>query len=174
MQAVKDQLTFCKAFVKLVQSHPEGKRKYGLIMIGDGPLRNEAKTILEQEELSEISWLPGTRDDTPELLRSFDVFVLPSLAEGISNTLLEALAVGLPVIATNVGGNPELVTHGQNGLLVERAEPEAMASAMSKLAECDELRRSFSETALKRVRETYSLDTMIAEYDQMYTNLVAA
>jgi hypothetical protein len=88
---------------------PQLLSRLRLVMIGDGPLRAQAQAMLEQAGVAELAWLPGQRDDVPEILRGLDCFVLPSLAEGVSNTILEAMASGLPVIATDVGGNGELI-----------------------------------------------------------------
>ncbi|MGR9117665.1 MAG: glycosyltransferase, partial [Gammaproteobacteria bacterium] len=98
-------------------------------MIGDGPLRAEALQLLTESTFDRYAWVPGQRDDIAEIMRFLDIFVLPSQAEGISNTILEAMASGLPVVATDVGGNSELVVQGETGFLVEQQNP-------SQLAEC--------------------------------------
>ncbi len=118
MQAVKNQTDLARAFVQALQAAPEARQRLRLVMIGDGPLRNEAQALLEQAGCADLAWLPGERNDVPEILRGLDCFVLPSLAEGISNTILEAMACGLPVIATDVGGNAELIAAGVTGTLV--------------------------------------------------------
>src|SRR5580765_3810363 len=101
--------------------------------------------------MEKYAWLPGNRDDVARIMRGFDLFVLPSLAEGISNTILEAMASGLPVVATAVGGNPELVENGRTGQLVPPAEPMAMAQAMlcyyTDTAECKRQGHAARESA---------------------------
>ena len=109
METVKDQITLARAFLHLVQTDPEAREHLRLVMIGDGPLREESQKLLGVAGAGDLVWLPGERADIPEIMRVLDLFVLPSIAEGISNTILEAMASGLPVVATRVGGNPELV-----------------------------------------------------------------
>ena len=86
--------------------------------------------LLRSAHVEDLAWIAGERDDVPELMRAMDLFVLPSLREGISNTILEAMATGLPVVATRVGGNPELVDAGNTGELVPRGDPVSMAGAI--------------------------------------------
>ena len=105
MQPVKDQITLVKAFIRLVATMPQVGSRLRLVLIGDGVLREQAARLLSEAGVIDQTWLPGSRDDIPDLMRAFDIFVLPSLAEGISNTILEAMACGLPVVATRVGGN---------------------------------------------------------------------
>ena len=112
MQTVKDQTNLAKAFVQAIQLAPELRHRLRLIMVGDGPLRAESQAILDAAGMANLAWLPGERRDIPEIMRGLDCFVLPSIAEGVSNTILEAMATGLPVIATAVGGNTELVDDG--------------------------------------------------------------
>jgi len=105
MQGVKDPLNLVQAFVRLRRARPALRETTRLALVGDGPLREECVHVLTQSGDLADAWLPGAREDVAELMRRFDVFVLPSQIEGISNTILEALATGLPVIATRVGGN---------------------------------------------------------------------
>jgi glycosyltransferase involved in cell wall biosynthesis len=122
--------------------------------------------------LSDIVWLPGERDNVPELLGAMDVFVLPSLAEGISNTILEAMATGLPVVATDVGGNSELVVEGETGLLVPRSDPDALATAIRCYVETPGLRRRHGENARKLCEAEFSIATMVNNYQALYENLL--
>jgi glycosyltransferase involved in cell wall biosynthesis len=121
--------------------------------------------------LGERIWMAGSRGDIPELMRGLDVFVLPSLAEGISNTILEAMACGLPVIATAVGGNPELVEEGRTGLLVPPADPAAMARAMETCALDADLRRGAGAAGRARAEQRFSLDAMVQAYLGVYDRL---
>jgi len=170
MQAVKDQPTFARAFVELLRTRPELRPRVALVMVGDGPLREQVRTILADGGCAELAWLPGTRGDTPELLNAFDVFVLPSLGEGISNTILEAMATGLPVIATDVGGNPELVQPGATGTLVPRADPLALASALASYVDEPERLGSEGSRARERACRELSLARMVEQYDRVYAS----
>jgi sugar transferase (PEP-CTERM/EpsH1 system associated) len=172
MEAVKDQITLVHAFVRLVQEHPGGRESLRLIMIGDGALREPVRSILEAAGLAEIAWLPGEREDVPDLLRAMDVFVLPSLAEGISNTILEAMASGLPVVATDVGGNHELVDQDITGLLVPRGDPAALAAAIRVYVDNPDLRRLHGANARKHSEDEFSLDTMVRHYQDIYDELL--
>ena len=172
MEAVKDQITLVNAFVRLVQEYPGGRERLRLVMVGDGALRGAAESILEQAGLEQIAWLPGERDDVPELLSAMDVFVLPSLAEGISNTILEAMASGLPVVATDVGGNYELVDQGTTGFLVPRADPVALAAAIRSYVDDPDLRRRHGENARKRCENEFSIETMVQRYRDIYDELL--
>ena len=109
---------------------PALRERARLVMVGDGPLRAECQAVLDAARPRRLAWLPGERSDVPDVMRGLDAFVLPSLAEGISNTILEAMASGLPVIATDVGGNAELVGAGRRGHLVPSDDVDAMAQAM--------------------------------------------
>jgi glycosyltransferase involved in cell wall biosynthesis len=130
MDAVKDPVNLADAFGRLAQMIPEARSRLRLIMVGDGAEKPAVQACLARHGLSGQAWLPGSRDDVPTLLRALDIFVLPSLSEGISNTILEAMACGIPVVATAVGGNPELVAEGETGALVPRADSAALARAL--------------------------------------------
>ena len=151
MHGVKDQLTLVRAFIRLMEKQPELKNSVRLIMIGDGPIREQALTLLASRKLEELAWLPGQRNDIADIMRRLDIFVLPSKAEGISNTILEAMATGLPVVATGVGGNPELIDDDETGLLVEKENNEEMADALLEYANDPEKRRQHGEKALEKV-----------------------
>jgi len=168
MQTVKDQLTLAKAFVEVLSVHPALRDSLRLVMIGDGPLRAQAMTVLEAGGVAELSWLPGERSDVADILRGLDCFVLPSLAEGVSNTILEAMASGLPVIATRVGGNAELMIEGESGLLVPSADVPAMAQAILHYAQHPELAHRAGEVGRAEVERRFSLDAMVATYQRLY------
>ena len=122
--------------------------------------------------MADYAWLPGARDDVPELMRAMDVFVLPSLAEGISNTILEAMACGLPVIATQVGGNAELVLPEVTGMLVPAAQPKPMAEAMWHYVNDEELRLRHGRAARERVEREFSMEAMVQRYVEVYERLL--
>jgi glycosyltransferase involved in cell wall biosynthesis len=141
-------------------------------MVGDGPLRTETERILEQGGVRDLAWLPGERADIPDVLRGLDLFILPSLAEGISNTILEAMATALPVVATRVGGNGELIEEGLTGELVPSADPDAMAGAILGYFRDPRLARRHGKAGRNRVERQFSLVRMVAEYDRLYRRLL--
>ena len=172
MQIVKDQVTLAHAFVRLVSEYPGGSKSLRLVMVGDGALQEPVRSILEAADLAQIAWLPGEREDIPDLLRAMDVFVLPSLAEGISNTILEAMASGLPIVATDVGGNKELVDQGTTGYLVPRRDPAALADAIRVYVDDPDLQRRHGANARKRSEDEFSIDKMIQGYQDVYDDLL--
>jgi sugar transferase (PEP-CTERM/EpsH1 system associated) len=172
MQSVKDQTNLAKAFVKALQIAPELRDRLRLIMIGDGPLRHESLTILQTAGFADLAWLPGERNDMPEIMQGLDCFVLPSLGEGISNTILEAMASGLPIIATAVGGNVELVEEGLNGHLVPAANPASLAEAIVDLARHPKLAKTMGQQSRRLVEERYSMAAMVSSYQRLYDRLL--
>ncbi len=132
MAAVKDFTMLVKAFLRS-SGKPSLRDRLRLLIVGDGDSREACLRLLREGNAADLAWLPGERPDVPDLMRCMDVFVLPSLGEGISNTILEAMATGLPVVATAVGGNPELVEPGVTGSLVPPGDVGAMAKAIRRL-----------------------------------------
>lgn len=128
MQTVKNQVMLANAFVRTLALAPELETRIRLVMVGEGPLRLEAAGV------AHLAWLSGERIDVADIMRGLHAFALPSLAEGISNAILEAMASGLTVIATAVGGNADLVVHGRTGYMVPPANPQAMAHQLVALA----------------------------------------
>ncbi|HIE55071.1 MAG TPA: glycosyltransferase, partial [Chromatiaceae bacterium] len=147
---VKDQATLVASFARLLELVPtRAAERLRLVVVGDGPLRSELKALIQETLPKDRVWMTGDRDDIPDLLRLMDIFVLPSLAEGISNTILEAMASGLPVVATRVGGNAELVIEGVTGRLVAPKDPQGMAGAMADLVCSPERRRAMGQSGLE-------------------------
>ena len=172
MQAVKDQPTLARAFIRALQIEPLLKQSLRLVMIGDGPLRAECQQLLASANVAELAWLPGERSDIPELMRGLDCFALPSLAEGISNTILEAMASGLPVIATDVGGNADLVTIDGTGTIVPAADPEAMAQEIVRLATQPNLAKNMGIAGRSKIEQKFSMEAMVAAYQGAYDKLL--
>lgn len=168
MQTVKDQVTLAHAFVQTLALAPELRTRVRLVMVGDGPLRADSLSILEAAGIAHLAWLPGERSDVASVMRGLHAFALPSLAEGISNTILEAMASGLPVIATAVGGNADLVVHGQTGYIVPSANPQAMAYSLTTLASNPTQTRSMGEAGRQRVQANFSLRSMVSTYQSVY------
>ena len=174
MQAVKDQTTLVRAFIRMLEIAPQFRNSARLMMIGDGPLRSAAIALLEDAGCSELTWLPGSRDDVATLMRQMDIFVLPSLAEGISNTILEAMATALPVIATKVGGNEELVDENGTGQLTPPADPEAIAKAMIRYLDHPRLIARHGSAARQKAEKYFSMEAMVSSYLQVYDHQLNA
>jgi len=170
MQAVKDPLNLVDAFLRLRELCPAEAPRLRLVMLGGGPLLEAARQRLAEAGALDHAWLPGDRGDVAQLLPQFDIFALPSQAEGISNTLLEAMACGCAPVATDVGGNPELVEDGGNGLLVPARHSGALAAALARLVDDPALRERLARASLARVHEQFSLDGMVAAYGRLYAS----
>jgi sugar transferase (PEP-CTERM/EpsH1 system associated) len=171
MQTVKDQPMLARAFVRALQVQPRLRSRLRLVIVGDGPTRQMVESILDEAGMSGFAWLPGERNDIPAVLRGLDCFALPSLAEGISNTVLEAMASGLPVVATDVGGNADLVRHGHTGLIVPAGGPEAMASALLTLCNQPSLAQTMGQAGRNDVLARFSLQSMVNAYQSLYDRL---
>lgn len=174
MEPVKDTPTLARAFVRALQRSPEAQQRLRLALVGDGPLREATRRVLEDAGVAHLAWMPGERADVAELLRGFHCFALPSRAEGISNTILEAMATGLPVIATRVGGNAELVADDMTGRLVPPADPEALASRILDYFHHPEVARRHGTAGRSRVIRQFSLEQMVARYRETYEALLPA
>jgi sugar transferase (PEP-CTERM/EpsH1 system associated) len=144
-----------------------------LVIVGDGPLRNELVQLARDYNMMDRVHFLGARKDVAEILRALEVYVLCSESEGMSNTILEAMASGRPVVATAVGGNPELVVDGETGLLVSPNHPHRLATAIMKLLREPACRRRLGQGGRQRVEEQFSLDGMVRNYAKVYLELFA-
>jgi sugar transferase (PEP-CTERM/EpsH1 system associated) len=174
LQEVKDQTNLARAFVHAVKSVPAAAQRMRLVIVGDGPLRAHVNAILSEAGVEHLAWLAGERDDIPQILRGLDLFVLPSLAEGISNTILEAMASGLAVVATAVGGNAELVEDGITGTLVPAAESTRLGDAVLGYFQDQTVLRRHARAGRQRIEQRFSLSGMVARYEQLYARLLKA
>ncbi len=174
MEAVKDPLNLVRGFARALELEPEAARQMRLVMVGDGALRREIAAELDRPVLRERVWLAGERADIAEIMRGLDCFVLPSLAEGISNTILEAMATGLPVVATAVGGNGELIEAGMTGTLVPAGNSDALAHAILHYHRDRIVARRHAKAARHVVEHQFSLDRMAADYARIYERALAA
>jgi glycosyltransferase involved in cell wall biosynthesis len=155
------------AMAQIKERHP-----VHALIVGGGRRIDEVRQVAESLGLAgEVHFL-GPRHDVPDLLNAMDLFVLPSYSEGVSLALLEAMAAGLPVIATQVGGLPEVVTDGDNGLLIPPRDAGALAGALTRLLEAPELAKKLGQNASQHVREHYSLDRLGREINDLYEALV--
>lgn len=172
MAEVKDYPNLVRAFLRMLELAPEARARARLVILGEGVARAACLDLLKQANAEQLAWLPGSRDDIASLMRQFDVFVLPSLGEGISNTILEAMACGLPVVATSVGGNSELVEDGLTGTLVPPADPEAMAQALLAYFEDNAMARSHGEAGREKIEAQFSMEAMVRGYMGVYDKVL--
>jgi sugar transferase (PEP-CTERM/EpsH1 system associated) len=169
---IKDPLTLVCAFIHLLDVVPDGRKRLRLVLVGDGPLRQQLERALTDANATANAWLAHTRDDVPRLLRGLDIFALSSLSEGISNTILEAMATGLPVVATGAGGTPELIIDGVTGTLVRPGDPLAMAEVLHKYIDQPALIRRQGRAARERVEQEFDVDLMVRRYQAVYDKLL--
>lgn len=145
--------------------------RWRLVLVGDGPQRGELdQTAAELGIAARVSFL-GHREDVAAVLGDLDVFVLPSDSEGMSNTLLEAMAAGVAVIASDVGGNREVIEAGRSGLLFARGDAAAAAKAIQQLVTDAALRERLAKAGLQRANTTFALRTMLSAYEDLYRSV---
>lgn len=168
MAEVKNFPGLVQAFLMLLKQDPSIRPRVRLLVIGDGNSRDTCIRMLREGGAEDLCWLPGERGDIPELMRMMDLFVLPSLAEGISNTILEAMSSGLPVVATRVGGNVELVEEGISGMLVPANSPGDMASAIASYFSDPEMAARHGAAARKQIEAAFSMKAMTEGYLHVY------
>lgn len=161
---VKDHKGLVAAFASIATAHPD----VDLVLAGDGQLRGALEQQVRELGIVDRVRFLGVRRDVPVVLRASDLFVLGSESEGASITVLEAMASGLPIVTTNVGGNPELVRHEQEGLLVPRSDPPAFAAAMSRVLGDPALARRLGAAGQARARAEFDIDVTIAAYARLY------
>ena len=165
---MKDQLLLARAFARALALAPQLRPRLRLALIGDGPLKAQCDAVLAEAGVRDLAWLPGERSDVADVMRGLSLFVLPSLAEGISNTILEAMACGLPVLATDVGGNASLVERGVSGELVPSGDVEVMARRIAALAGQPGQARRMGHAGRQRAEQRFSLSGMVAAYQRLY------
>jgi glycosyltransferase involved in cell wall biosynthesis len=166
---VKDQATLVRGFAHAVTQVPEAR----LILAGDGPLRPNLEQLATELGVADRVHFLGIRTDVPQLLQAADVFCLTSLSEAASLTVLEAMAAARPIVLTDVGGNPELVRNGHEGLLVPRGDAAAVGAAIVRLMTDTALADRLSAAAASRVRSEYPLSATIGRYYELYEELAA-
>lgn len=169
LHSVKDYPTLISAFDTMLRRQPAAR----LVIVGEGPERTSLDEEIRRRRLQHAARLAGHRDDVREWLAAMDLFVQSSVMEGTSNALLEAMAVGLPAVATSVGGNPEVVVDGVTGRLVPTHDTTALAAAMELYVLSREARSRHGAAARERVARRYSMDDMIAGYTAVYRDTLA-
>ena len=167
LQPEKDQATLVSAFAQARALAPASMADARLVVVGEGPMRPKLEALILELGLGSQVWLAGARDDVASVLQGLHLFVLPSRAEGISNTVLEAMATGLPVVATDVGGNHQLVAQELTGTLVPAASPMHMAKAICHLVRSGQAVQ-FGLEARKAVDRCFSLHRMVSLYQTLY------
>jgi glycosyltransferase involved in cell wall biosynthesis len=164
---IKDHATLLKAYYHV-------SRNYGdvdLLLVGDGPLRRDLHELAVTLGIKERVHFLGVRNDVPNLLRLADAFVLTSLSEAASLTILEAMAASLPVVVTAVGGNPEIVRHGVEGLLVPPGDSVRLAEALHLLLSGTGRATAMGRAGAERVRKYYQLEHTVLQYRALYGRL---
>jgi glycosyltransferase involved in cell wall biosynthesis len=168
LDSIKDQQSMIKA-IELVRSQIP---KAALVIVGTGPLADTLEKQVAEANLQGVVVLAGERSDITETLRLFEIFVLSSLSEGTSISLLEAMASGIAPVVTNVGGNPSVVTHDHDGLITEPGEPQQLADAIIRLLRDEPNRTRLARQAVKRVEDNFSLHSMIDNYTNTYLEML--
>jgi glycosyltransferase involved in cell wall biosynthesis len=160
-----------EGLVRAVSQISRTDRKVRLVIVGDGPNRANLESVIRNTPLSRPPLLLGYRPDVERLYRTFDLFVLNSFAEGMSNTLLEAMASALPIVCTSVGGNSELVRHLHTGMLIEPANDAALAGAIAECIDSAAECARWGRNARQFVLDEMSLSKMIARYVSLYESV---
>jgi glycosyltransferase involved in cell wall biosynthesis len=151
---------------------PAADRKSHLLLIGDGALRRRLESQVQSLGLSHQAHFLGLRTDIPEILRATDVFVLSSDFEGNPLCVMEAMAAGLPVVSTAVGGVPALLESGKEGLLVPPGDSQSLSNAMMSLLQNHELRNLWGRAAARRAKERFDVSTMVRAYEEVYEQII--
>jgi sugar transferase (PEP-CTERM/EpsH1 system associated) len=162
LDPIKDHLSLFEAFLRVKTEIPQAV----LLVVGDGPERKKLESVA-----GENIYFLGNRSDAPKVFAALDVFVLTSLNEGISNTILEAMASALPVVATDVGGTPEIVEDGKTGTLVLPKDIESIARGIQKYLHHPELGWQHGRAGRKKVAENYSISKMACEYERVWSRV---
>jgi glycosyltransferase involved in cell wall biosynthesis len=169
VEPVKDQETLLRALVLLKEQNIHAN----LLIVGDGSERQRLEAALPQMGLDpeRVRFL-GFRKDIPDLLHASDIFVLSSLQEGLPLAVLEAMGQGLPVVATSVGGVPELISHRKDGMLCPPSNPPVLAAMLAELIEETAFRHRLGQTGALRVQKDFSFDQMTKQYENLYFDLL--
>jgi sugar transferase (PEP-CTERM/EpsH1 system associated) len=171
--AVKDQAALIRSLARLHRTSSVARERMRLAIVGEGPLNSDLRQLALGEGVAESVWLPGARSDIAEVMAGFNVFALPSLAEGISNTLLEAMSSGRAVVATDVGGNAELIADEVSGRLVPPRHASRLDAALLGYFESPASARKHGLAAREAVEAQFSLDRMTADYAAVYERVAS-
>ncbi len=174
LAAIKDQKTLISAFASVVAKQRGEVSRLCLLIVGDGPMRKELESHADRFGVSGLVRFCGDRDDVSELLKLMDVFVLPSIAEGVSNTLLEAMATGVPVVATAVGGAPDIIVSSENGYLVEVGDVEQIANTLMTCISDQDGAQELGFNGRQTVERYHSWSVAVESYSRIYRELTAS
>jgi glycosyltransferase involved in cell wall biosynthesis len=167
---LKDHPTAVRAAGLLARRHPQAR----LVLVGEGPEQANIEALIAAEDLGAVVRLAGLRRDVPRLLGAADVFLLTSISEGIPLTVIEAMAAGLPVVATDVGGMREVVQEAETGLLAPAGDPAALAALLGRVLDDQDLARQLGRCGQARARSVFGDDRMLAAYRDLYTAMCGA
>jgi glycosyltransferase involved in cell wall biosynthesis len=143
-----------------------------LLLVGDGPERTALQVLAGELDLGQSVTFCGVQPDVLPYLHAADLFVLPSVSEGLSNALLEAMASGLPCIVSDIGGNVDLIADGENGLLFESGNINQLTDMLLRLLRNDIGRREFGRRARETIEADYSMDRVAKKYVELYRHLL--
>lgn len=165
---IKDHENLIRAVPEVVSAIPDAR----FVIVGDGPIRAEMEELAIRLGLGDRLLFIGMRKDIPELLSIMDIFVLPSLNEGMGRAMVEAMAMGVPVIASKVGGVPEVITDGETGLLVPPGNSKVLAEAIIRLASDRDLAKKLTKAGCQRAHEAFGADIMVDRISCLYQELL--
>ena len=166
---IKGHVYFLGAAKKILETVPNVK----FLLVGDGPLRPRYEEIVNELGVKKNVFFLGKRNDVPAIILDLDISVLSSTSEGLSNVILESMAAGKPVIATNVGGSPEMVVNDITGYLVPPADSSAMAGAITALLQEPDKAKAMGAAGKRLVEEKFTVEIMVKSYERLYKSLVA-
>ncbi len=171
VQDVKDHASLVDAFLLLREQLPQQRAALRLAIVGDGPLLPAIRAKVAAAGIADLVWLPGARTDVADILRNLDVFAMSSIAEGTPGSALEAMASGLPVVGTRVGGIPEVIEDGVTGFVVPPSNPQALADALARYVSAPELAAQHGVAGRERVQRLYNMAAMVGAYQSLYDSL---
>jgi len=164
LDPIKNHSLLLRSMKTVVEKEPKAR----LLIVGDGPLKEKLQRETKEMNLEDSVLFTGERQDVPKILKSLDIFVLCSISEGMSLTLIEAMAAGLPIIATDVGGNPKLIRSEENGMLVPSDDSNALSKAILNLLSNNDKANSLGQNARTRYESKYCLDKMVEKYRTLF------
>ena len=156
-----------EAWKVVIRDHPEAR----LLLLGDGPLLGDLRGMAVGLGIGDTAHFKGRVENVPEFLRAGDLFILPSLQEGMPNALLEAMACGLPAVATRIGGVTDVAAHDKTAILVAPGSPDSIADGLLKMLHDPSLRNRLAVAALETIKASYGLDSRCQKYEELYHSL---